>query len=147
VSDVPAWLLTHAQKCRVAFGLEDWDIVPGFTQLGEDDHTQVAGVTHANPRYQHGTVDFLWSIQDDDAGHRIVTHELLHCAQAYEEQAVARIIELVPKARRKHAWALWRDGNEQATQRLARGLTPLLQAMQRVDTDPASPPKKGKKKR
>lgn len=77
-------------------------------------------------RYNTATVKLRSDLSNNVEGSATIAHEMLHVAQAPEFMAVDRIIGLLPKKLRRHAYELWHDGNEQTTERLARALTPIL---------------------
>jgi hypothetical protein len=140
---LPPWLFAHVQKCRDAFGLGHAGFAFHLDQVDVvDSEPGVAGTTVTDARYHRAVVTVRRAIAPDAAGYEIVTHEALHAATGAMRQAVDRIIELVPAELRDHAEELWQDGNEATVTQLARGLTPLLCAM-----DVSTPTKKrGKKK-
>lgn len=134
--DLPKWAFKHIQKCRTAFGI-------GYEGFAFYSHRCKApggskgnmGYAAAETRYERGTVEISPTLQRDDQGYEILTHETLHAAMGPMGQSVERIIELVPKKQRAHALELWRDGQEATVTRLARGLTPLLRATERKAPD------------
>jgi hypothetical protein len=126
------WQFAYIQKCREAFGVG----YAGFAFYS--NRCKKPGGSRANqgwaqgePRYERGQVQIRRDLAPDDAGYEVLTHETLHAALGPQGQAVDRILDLVPKKHRAHALELWRDGNEAAVTRLARGLTPLLRATER----------------
>jgi hypothetical protein len=129
---VPAWMVAYAQVCREALGLADWPVAIVPVKRVDDSLSNGHGTTRALTTSSWRTLDAKLEIQRDlpaDAdGYVTLTHEFLHMALVHQDQAVYRILDLLPRKRRTFAEQLWRDGLEQTVERLARALTPVLRA-------------------
>lgn len=133
----PKWIMQHAQKCRVAFGVgTPFTVALRLLDTIEDD-PGVHGQATTNYRYLRATVELRRDLEQAGDGPKIITHEFLHVAQHEQHLAIARILDLVPKKQRAHAQTLWDDHNERYVEQMAQALTPLLQGMQPVEDDHA----------
>lgn len=121
---VPDWVMQYLEACKVALGLQEWAIKVEMERR-IDEHDPI-GRTSLEARYWRVTISLRDSIQPDDEGYINLTHEMIHVATAQQEMAVDRIIDLVPKNLQNHARSLWTDGDEQATEKMAKALTPIL---------------------
>jgi hypothetical protein len=128
--DLPPWLFAHVQKCRDAFGIGGtWPVSVTLADCIDGDPA-VHGCAVTNYQNLHAALTFRRDLDPAADGLITVTHECLHASQGPQFAAIDRILDLVPKRLRKHAAALWQDGNEQTLEAWARALTPLLQAME-----------------
>ena len=133
--ELPPWLLAHVQKCRDAFGIGgEWPITIDLQDVVDGDPTY-HGSAAVNYQNLHAALTFRRDLDPADDGYWTVTHECLHAAQHPQYAAIHRILELVPKPLRKHARALWQDGNERYIETMARSLSPLIQAMEHPPTE------------
>jgi hypothetical protein len=132
MAEIPVWAFAHIQKCRDAFGVGYEGFAFYSSRCKAPGGSQVnLGWGQGEPRYERGQVQIRRDLAPDAQGYEVLTHETLHAAMGAQGQAVARILDLVPRKQRKHALELWRDGNEATVTRLARGLTPVLCATNR----------------
>ena len=115
--DIPDWIMQHAQKCRVAFNLEQWPInlcmVDSVDGGKEFKGEYIYAMAHTDPRSLDARIEIRRDLETLPFSYVTITHEFLHCATVYQDRSVRRIIELLPKKQRGYAWQLWRDGNEQ----------------------------------
>ncbi len=136
MSEIPDWLRTYMDRCSEALGLGHLTLGYRVRSLGKPLWGG-GGKAKTYWRYNRATLTFDSDITDDAVGYETVTHECAHVALMPLHRSAARIVDLVPKAHRKHAWALWQDGEEEAVTRLAAALAPVLRPTSPTDIPPA----------
>lgn len=124
MAPAPEWVTQYIEVCKGAFGLQGWRVEIAMERR-IDEHDPI-GRTSLDSRYWRVLVHLRDTIEPDDEGYCNLTHEMIHVATAAQDMAVDRIIDLVPKSLKEHARTLWTDGDEQATEKMAKSLTPVL---------------------
>lgn len=133
---IPDWLRTYIDRAADALGLGHVTLCYRLKQLPRRRRGMGGdGQTHCVWQYNRVEITFDVALGPDAYGYATVTHELLHGSLMSIERAVDRIIDLVPPGQRPHALRLWQDGNEEAVERLARHLTPVLRAQREESSD------------
>lgn len=121
--------VAYAEQCRVAFGLEEWNIwfcehdAPGGS-------TENAGHTDLNTRYLRATITLLRGLRPERR-RSVTRHEMLHIALAPIDEKMRYIVAMLPKKERKRAREMYIDAEEQTIERLTRAMESLFPALQK----------------
>ena len=123
----PKWLCEFTHRCVDALGLDKWDLYLIMRDRVENEEgCTLDGKADSNPTYMFANVYFPYGIEETNYGYGVVLHELMHVALAQQDNAVQRIIELVPAELQDHANELWRHGNEHDIEMVSRSLATVL---------------------
>jgi hypothetical protein len=124
---LPPEIAEHVRRCLVGLGLHNWMVDTWRYDQIEPDRPSLTGRSQIRPRYRVA----LLQLRAEGGKHRrshehVITHEALHIALGPVYNALNRIVELVPKKLRDHAYAIYEDSEEPVIETLASALTPLL---------------------
>lgn len=118
--------VAYAERCRVAFGLEEWRIwLAEHDAPGGDANT--AGYTDLNTRYLRATITLRRGLRPERM-RAVLRHELLHVALAWLDQALRHILLRLPEADQDWARAFYGEVEDQTIERLVRALGPALES-------------------
>jgi hypothetical protein len=132
---VPEWMDAHIRKCKQAFGLWDWALNVRIIRNLKREGDRCAGYHVTTYRTLTSTLEYAARLQDDDFGHEVVTHELLHVALIEPDRAVRAILDFVPEKYKDHCLYLYEEAKEHTIQKLALHLTPLIRTVQPGGSD------------
>lgn len=123
MSDVPDWIIKHAQAARDLHGLggAEWHF---FIEMNDrpGGHDEFDGVCSPDANYQNANIEIKRSIPDNERGREVIYHEVAHVAHADIDQVVERIWKALPKKERKLYEALYREAVERFITRSTRAL-------------------------
>ena len=122
----PSARATHAfQVIRSAYGdLAEWRC---WLRVADDPggNEGADGMASQEPRYRKATITIRRGLSEQRE-REVIAHELAHILLGTVDQALNRIIDLVPEHQHEHAQELYSDGIEPVCERLAFAVLNLI---------------------
>lgn len=119
-TDIPEWIKVRVNDICAMLGIEDgWKISislvdnPGGT-LGSD------GSVDCDSAYLNASIELASGLEDDERGHRVILHELMHVALSPLFQAAGYAFTSLPEMEQRLARQVYIDIEEQVIQRMTR---------------------------